>query len=208
MQKLRAFIEERRIVLVSFDDEVLASTQRKAAAEILRNSAYQEIWLSSGALEDPCQHRRCRRLPVRSCNDNHISLLQKFIMQKLRHRLEWNSLIQHILQFHIPARHRIPHNHQVRPWFQVLLGKRLCHGDSERRQEIRHWRVCRRVRTRHPEPACLQHAGQRRHCSSANSDQVNVFWIAHLYTFCPVLDRIATFVSVALSRNSSRTPSS
>src|SRR6185312_13766928 len=103
MQKLRAFIEERRIVLVSFDDEVLAATQAKAAAEILCDPAHQKIRLSSRTFEDPRQHRGCCRFPVRSCYSNHISLVQKFIMQKLRHRLEWNSLIQYIFELDIAA---------------------------------------------------------------------------------------------------------
>ena len=70
VKKLWLFVEERGIVLIAFQDEIVAATQRIAAAEILRHAPDQKIRPASGNLEKPGEHRGGRCLAVRAGNDD------------------------------------------------------------------------------------------------------------------------------------------
>ena len=52
-------------------------------------------------------------------------------MQELRHRAEWDALVEHVLQFHIAPRHGVADDDEVRVRLQVLRVKRLATGIPE-----------------------------------------------------------------------------
>ena len=111
--------------------------------------------------KDPGQHRRCRRLSVRARNNQNFFSHQKFVVQNLRHRTEWNALVEHALQFHI-ARARARYRLTTRSGrgSRFALGKRLRHRNPKRFQKRRHRRIRRRIGTRNAKAALLQHAGE------------------------------------------------
>src|SRR5882762_6323228 len=113
VEEFRPLVEERGVVLVPFKDEVFPLPKREARPEIFSNSADQKRWLLPRRLEDPGQHRRRGGLAMRSGNEQHLLPAQKFVMQDLRQRTEWNALVEYVLQFNVAARDRVPHHHQV-----------------------------------------------------------------------------------------------
>src|SRR4051812_13601131 len=120
-------------------------------------------------------------------NCDHIVPAQKFIVQNLRQRLEWDAVIENVLQFRVSTRDRIANDHQAGSRVEILFRERLSNGNVERRKEVRHGRVSRGVRTRHAEPTLFQHAGQRCHGRATNSNQVNVLRLSHPSQTCLVM---------------------
>src|SRR6185312_2569778 len=116
VQELRAFVEERGIVLVAFKNEILAISQVKAAAKIFRNSANQKGRMRSRVFKNPGEHGRRRSLAVGAGYDQYFFAAQKFIVQKLWQRAKRDALIEHMFEFNIAARDRVAHNHEIRPW--------------------------------------------------------------------------------------------
>src|SRR5512136_138899 len=53
VDELRPLVEERGVVLVRFDDEGLAATDLRGAAEVLRNAADEEARIDSRVGKDP-----------------------------------------------------------------------------------------------------------------------------------------------------------
>src|SRR5437870_13194248 len=81
VQEFRAFVEERCIVLVTFQEEMLSPAQLKAAAEVLRDSANQKRGLQASAMKNLRQHRRGGGLAMCALNDHHFLIAQELVMQ-------------------------------------------------------------------------------------------------------------------------------
>src|SRR5205823_5120619 len=73
MQKLRSLVEECGVVLIAFNDEVLALIDREAAGKVLGNAPDQKRWIQTSDLKDPCQHGSCGGLAVSSSNHNRLA---------------------------------------------------------------------------------------------------------------------------------------
>ena len=87
-------------------------------------------------MENPCQQRRGGGLAVCSGDDQPLFARQKLVVQHLRHRLKWNALIEHTLQFNIAARDRIADDHQVGTRLQIGFAERLRDRNAQRSQEV------------------------------------------------------------------------
>src|SRR5207302_4758481 len=132
VQKLRTLIEECGVILVAFQNKVLAIAEPKTAAEIFRDAADQKRRLKTSGFEDPSQHRSRGRLAMRSSHDKNLFADQELIVQNLRQRAEWNPLIEHALQFDIAARKRVAHDHQIGTRIEVPFSERLRDRNSQR----------------------------------------------------------------------------
>src|SRR5208337_3047884 len=66
VQKLRSFVEKRRIVLVAFKNELAPRTQHERGAKVFWNPSDQETGRAPGMMKQPCQQRRGRGLAVRA----------------------------------------------------------------------------------------------------------------------------------------------
>ena len=61
MQKLRTFVKEGRIVLVTFDNELGPIGDLETSTKILGNTTDEKRWPAAGDLQDPGHHgTRCR----------------------------------------------------------------------------------------------------------------------------------------------------
>src|SRR5438067_1939214 len=69
MHELRAFVEVSRVVLVAFDDEVIAAGDAKANAEILHHAADEERRIQSSMIDYPRGQTGRRGLSVRAGDD-------------------------------------------------------------------------------------------------------------------------------------------
>ena len=180
MEEFRAFVEEGGVVFVAFENEMFAFTEMKAGAEIFGDAADQKRRVESGGVENPRQHRRGCGLAVSSGHDQHFFADEEFVVQQLRQRTEGDALVEEVLEFDVAARHGVADDDQIGARVKILRVERLCHGDAQLAEEIRHGRIGGGVGAGDVESALLQHAGQRGHGGAADADQVNVFFFVHL----------------------------
>src|SRR5579884_355892 len=111
MQKLWTFIEECGVVLIAFEDEVLALPQSKAGSKIFGDAADQERRIQSGSLKNPGQHGCGRRLAMSAGNHDRFASTEKALMQDLRQGSKRDVVVEHMLQLNITAGNRISHNY-------------------------------------------------------------------------------------------------
>src|SRR5205814_9856630 len=69
VHELRAFIEVSRVVLVAFDDEVIAVGDAKADAEVLHYAAHKECRIETSLIDYPRGQTGRRGLSVRAGDD-------------------------------------------------------------------------------------------------------------------------------------------
>src|SRR5260370_29625103 len=119
MKKLRALVEEGGVVLVAFENEVLALPEMKARSKIFCDSADEERRVESGGMEDPGEHGSGRGLAVSSGDGQHFFAAQEFVMQQLGQRAEIDALVEHVLQFYVAAGHGIADHDQIGARFQI-----------------------------------------------------------------------------------------
>ncbi len=82
VQKFRATIEERSLVLVAFDDELFPAPESVTAiVEVGDHAAYEEIGPPSGNVKDPRKHGGGGRLSVRAGDDNRSMARDKIILE-------------------------------------------------------------------------------------------------------------------------------
>src|SRR5438876_11970303 len=72
MKKFWAAVPKGRFVLVSFENELLASAEAVALSKILRNAAHQEVRPLPCRLKDPRKHRGRGRLPVCVAHNDRV----------------------------------------------------------------------------------------------------------------------------------------
>src|SRR5215471_11344796 len=108
----------------------------KAGAEILGDASDEERGIEARGVEDPRQHRRCRRLAMRSGHDQDFFSAEEFIVQQLWQRAERNALVEDMLEFRIAARDRVAYDNQVGLEFEILRVERLSYRDGEIAEKI------------------------------------------------------------------------
>src|SRR5271165_2873663 len=113
MQELWSFVEESGVVLVAFQNEMLAFSEMKAGTEIFGDAADQERRFKSGGVEYPCQHGGCRGLAMSSGHDQHFLAAKKFVVQQLRQGAERDALVEDVLEFDVAPRHGVADHDQV-----------------------------------------------------------------------------------------------
>jgi len=128
VQELRALVEERRVVLVAFEDEVLTIAEAKAASEVFGDAADQKRGLKCSGFENPRQHRGRGRFAVRSGNHQNVFADQEFIVQNLRQRAERNAFVEQALQFDIAARECVAYDYEIRTGLRFVAAKGCATG--------------------------------------------------------------------------------
>src|SRR5690606_9437789 len=91
VHELRALIEERGVVFVGFDDEILRAAEPRGNSEIRRNAADEKTGLEPRIIEDPRKHARRRRLAVRPRDGEHPFVLQHVVREPDRKSTRLNS---------------------------------------------------------------------------------------------------------------------
>src|SRR5262245_13476321 len=77
--ELRLFIEKRRVVLVTLDDEIIAVGDTETGAEILDDAPDQERWVESANFGDPGCDARGGRLSMSTCNYKTASATNELV---------------------------------------------------------------------------------------------------------------------------------
>ena len=107
VHELGALVEERRVVLVGLDDEVLRAAEPRRDAEVARDAADQESGLQARVLENPREHARRRGLAVRSGHREHPFVAQHVLGEPLRPRRIGAAGVQQRFDDGFAARQRI-----------------------------------------------------------------------------------------------------
>src|SRR5438046_2871390 len=81
--ELGLFVEERRVVLVALDHEVIAVGNAKALAEVLHDTADEKGRGEPPDLADPRGKARCRRLSMRTCDDQRPAAADELLANGL-----------------------------------------------------------------------------------------------------------------------------
>src|SRR4029077_16816807 len=89
----------------------------------------------------PGKHRRRGGLAVGTGDYENFFAAQEFLVEQLRERTEVEAVIEHMLKLDIAARDSVADDHKVRFGFEIPGIERLCHGNAEIAQEVRHRRV-------------------------------------------------------------------
>src|SRR5712692_6709814 len=69
MEELGTFVEERRVILIAFNDEEFAFTQLIPTAEVATDTTHQHARLMTGLLQHPGEERGRGRLAMRAGNN-------------------------------------------------------------------------------------------------------------------------------------------
>src|SRR4029077_17439971 len=84
MQELWTLVEECRIVLIAFKDEVLALSQSKAGAEVFCNPSDQKRGVLPSHLKNPGEHGCCRGFPMRTGYNDRLATAEKIFVKDVR----------------------------------------------------------------------------------------------------------------------------
>ena len=204
MKKFRSLVEERRVILIAFDDEFLAIGDGKAGAEIFRNPSHQKRRIASRKLKDPRHHAGCRGLSVGSGNHQRVVSANEFLMHHLRHRDHREALIEQVLKLRIAPRDGIADHHQIGRRNKILLAEGLQDRDAERIKKGGHRRIRSTVRAAHIQSPQLQHPCQRGHGGTADSDQMNTTSLYQSKRFLMDLKSAIQFELLSGLRSTSR----
>src|SRR6516162_10810483 len=84
VEEFRGFIPIGAIVLVAFEDEFRTAPEAVAFAEILGDTADEEIWVFSCYLEDPGEHGRGGSFAVRAGDNDGVFAGEELLFEDLR----------------------------------------------------------------------------------------------------------------------------
>ena len=169
--EFRDFIEPSRIVLVTFDDEKLFSSEVCAASVRPDLASDKERGVTMGCFEDRRDERRRRRLAMRSRNDDAvIGIFQKEVVERfsLRQAAETSFVGRHT-RFVCFSAH-VSHDDDVFIWIEVfeLSGIPACKGiDAVSFQDVAHRRVEARIRARDAVSFLTEQNGECAHTGAA-----------------------------------------
>jgi hypothetical protein len=157
---LRAFVEVRGVVLVGLDAEVFAVGQTEGRAEVLGDAADQKRRVEPGALEQPGEDRRRRRLAVRTGDGDDVSPAQELLLDHGGRRRVRNAPLEQRFELVVPAADRVADDHHVRDDIEVVGRKLRGVLDAQLLELRRHGRVDRGVRAGDAVPLRAQQSGE------------------------------------------------
>ena len=186
VNELGALVEERRVVLVRLDHEVLAAAEARGHVEIAGHTADQKSRIEAGMLEDPRENARGRGLAVRAGDGERPAAREHVPRQPLRPGRVRNATLQQRFDQRVAAAHDVADDDDVRPQLQLLRLVALDQLDAERGELVGHRRIDVLVRAG---DAMAGRARQRRdaaHERAADPENVNVHNCGGLYTHAHV----------------------
>jgi hypothetical protein len=114
VHKLRALVEERRVVLIRLDDEPPSGTEARAHPEVRRHATDEKPGVAAGVLEDPRQERCGRGLAMGAGDREHPAPFQHLARQPLRPRRIRQAALEQGFDHRLAARHDVADQHHVR----------------------------------------------------------------------------------------------
>jgi len=103
MHKLRALIKIRGVVFVAFDNEIVAVSDTKADAKILRDAAYQKGWLQIALVHHPGGDTSRGSLAMRAGNHQRTAPANEFLFYDFGLRAIDEFAVESRFQFWVAA---------------------------------------------------------------------------------------------------------
>src|SRR3974390_31153 len=142
VEKLWPLVEEGGIVFVALDDEYPDNSQGERTAEVFRYPADEKTGGTLAFRKQPRHQGGRGGLAMRARHYQAFVPGKELFVQHLRHRPKRDALVEYVLEFGVAARDGVAHNHQIGARFQVDCAEGLSDCDVQRRQEVRHRRIC------------------------------------------------------------------
>lgn len=178
VDELAAFVEERGVILVAFQDEPRRVGEPRALTQVGRDTADEERGIQSGALEHPGEQRRGGGLAVGAGDDQRAFPAQKAFLEQLRQGAITQLVLQHEFCLRIPARNRVADHHQIRAMGEVGFRITRARNDPAGRQEGGHGRINDvLVGTGHGIAAFAQGDGNAGHGRAADANEMDALKI-------------------------------
>ena len=174
VHELRAFVEERRVVLIRLDDEVRSRTEARAHAEVRRHATDEKSGVAAGVLQDPRQERGGRGLAVGAGDREHPASFQHLARQPLRPRGIRQAELEQRFDHRLAARHHVADQHHVRGRRELRGVEAFGHRDAERLQLRAHGRVDIAIRAADAEARGAGQGGDAAHERAADAEDMNV----------------------------------
>ena len=173
MQELRALVEERRLVFVPLDDELVPPPEAEGAAEVLQHPSDEERGIAAARRQRPRHEPGGRRLAVRPRHHDRMPPFQEQSPDRLRHAGVRNAALDRRHRLGVRLRRDVADHHQVGPVVEVIRPVPLEDADTLVEQHRAHGGVDRLVRTAHIVPGVGQEAGERTHPRAADADEMD-----------------------------------
>jgi hypothetical protein len=141
VHKLRALVEERRVVLIRLNDEQGSRTEARAHAEVRRHATDEKAGVAAGVLEDPGEERCGGGLAMGAGDREHPAPLQYLARQPLRPRRIGQAALEQGFDHRLAACHDVADQHHVRGWRQLRGVEAFGQCDAERFELCAHGRV-------------------------------------------------------------------
>jgi hypothetical protein len=174
VEELRRLVEEGGVVLVALDDEVVARTLAKRAAEVERDAADQQGRIPARRGQHLGDEVRRRRLAVRPGDGDAVAARDRQLVERVRERAVGNAGLDRRLRLGIVGADRVPDHDEVGLGIEDVSGREsLEHVDAPVRERGAHRRVQLLVGAGDVDAARLQEARQRPHARAADGDEVD-----------------------------------
>ena len=134
MHELRTFIEIRSVVLVAFDNEVIAAGHAKANAKVLGNAADQKCRIQSALIRKPGPDAGRGGLAMRAGHHQRAAPADKFLLDNFRERSIEKFSLERTFNFRVAAWNGVADNHAIGRRLEVFRLVTLRHRNPQRRQ--------------------------------------------------------------------------
>ncbi|MNX70088.1 hypothetical protein D3C86_1013280 [compost metagenome] len=174
VHELGAFVEERAVVFVGFNDEKRRIAQARRHREVLRHAADQETRSHARVLQHPGQHAAGGGLAVRTGNRQHPAALQHVISQPLRAGNVGQAFVQYILHSRVAPGHGVADHYQIRGRIELRRVVALGQFNALGFQLSAHRRIDVGIGARHVMAQLFGQNRHRTHESAADTKNMNV----------------------------------
>ena len=141
VHELRPLIEICRVVFIAFDDEVLAVSNPKARAEILRHATNQKSRIQAAPIHHRGRNAGGGCFAMRAGNYERATTANEFLFEHFGKGAIRKFASEHLFDFRVAARNRVANNNEVGRRVQVLRLITLHDGNSQALKHRRHRRI-------------------------------------------------------------------
>ena len=174
VQEFGAFVEKRRVVLVSLQHGKIGIRKTAAAAKIAGNAADHEAGVQPGILHQPCQHGCGGGFSVGACYHIVALAAQEVFLHRLREGKVTQAPLKHGFHFLIAAAHGIADDDDVRIRRDVGSLVAFKQGDAFLLQKSGHGGIDVGVGTGDGKAAAGHGGGYRAHGGAADAEKVEM----------------------------------
>jgi hypothetical protein len=134
VHELRPLVEIGRVILVAFDDEMLAPGHAKTRAEILHHAADEKRRIQAAHFHHPRRKARRRRLPVRARDDQRAPPADELLLDDLGLRAIEQPPPERLFDLCVSTRERVADDDAIRRGFEMRRFIVLHHVDAQLRE--------------------------------------------------------------------------